>query len=684
MPSEPPPGHIPWTGEVSETLSDIHSQTSHIVTRRTSLNTVSSTSTCEIPCCDSATLLNEGSLPPDDSGKWSDGLFIPNFDDARAAAKTPRKSLPIIVKKHASATLDKGTAKQRRKTTCLTDISGHRRDMPVFGRRLTQDDCVAARPRRVNTNTIHRAKKSLSALDSFASQLDRIDLAMDALKKEKSKMDSDSEPPSLVVSTSRTTHRISVEDFVEHRRVPLTLASRRGKVIPGALQLQRNANAIDYPDIPTPFQCAATPEELVFTKAVAVAPVYPELHLDKKMSAEQMINSLRNQIENFVPRTTDNGNETLDTNVIEAETWLNDELDGHSSVLDQDLLSTFPAVPVPRSASPPTAPLHEPSMLAYMSSISREINALGSVTPETPNTSQQLANFCQDEFLSPTKSVKQSTPRVARHCHSMPSVSNARPRRSILSVGTSQTGTVRKKVRFTSVQPEAFTPPLLAIFQPMPHITTSVVTSPIRGPIASPPRRKPASATASPSKPPVPSQALKPSMIALSPKRQVARELSAQNRPPPPIRALPVAPSPVRAPATPTRGRFSTVSGSPSSLKNSPSPLKKKYSLSQAAGLPRGPLIFAPNAASNDAPSDPSSNNICSPGKRRQSQSVKGKENQRLFPGISITRKRSFTISSTNESRAGDQNERPIDKKSQKKVARRSMPFQSMLNRLRA
>lgn len=658
---------------------DIAAQTVEVVANvRSSLGPASSTSTFDVPTCESATLLYD-LLPSDDSGKWSgETVSLPVSEDLKAVK---HNSVSATTPKPVRKSADKISVKERRKTLCIPDMVSRRRETPVIGRRLTQDHSVkATAPKTYAT----RRDKVLSTLgemdDSSASALGRIDSAMDQLQKERERLDH--EPPSLVVSTSRTTRSISVDDFVILDQSPLTLASRRGKNVPCALQLQTTSpnNVIDYPDVPTPFQCATTPNAQAFS--ATVVPKYPELVLDKKMSAEQMINSLRNQVENFRPQSSNSNGRNLESNVEDAEAWLKDELRNRNAEDGRDILSSCPAGPFSPAPCTSGAESCEPSMLAYMNSTSREINVSTSLAPATPDHSQhKLSSPEPDDFLSPQVSLKQSTPRVARHCRSMPSVSTPKPRRSILSDGMPQASSVRKKVRFSSVQPETISSPPLAVFDP-PSVVAPQTPS-VRSPLSSPPKRKPPPLV-SMNKPSVPSQALQPPSIS-TPRRLAprARELSPLNPNRSQNKALPGVPTPVRPTSTPTQRRFSTICGPAPSIKEKPTtPLNKKYSLSQTTVPPRGPLIFS-NAANKEVQRIPARNDSLSNNDALHRQSIKGKENTRLFPGISITRKRSFTTPAPVEKRMGAQVPRCADKESQKKAVRRSMPFQSMLNRFR-
>lgn len=133
----------------------------------------------------------------------------------------------------------------------------------------------------------------LSQIEAFlADGMTKMDNDIQQLGLEKGKLESPV-TPSLVVSNS--TQVLPLTADIMQSTPPLAI--RRGRKIPGSLHLKPSLAAFEYPDMPTAFRGSPGPGSPCF----ATEPVYPELTLDMTMSTEDMISSLRAQVESFKP-----------------------------------------------------------------------------------------------------------------------------------------------------------------------------------------------------------------------------------------------------------------------------------------------------------------------------------------------------------------------------------------------
>ncbi|KAH8116480.1 hypothetical protein DFH11DRAFT_1214058 [Phellopilus nigrolimitatus] len=721
--SGPPPGHVPWSGHIPPT-SPISSDCSLIHTTfaismqdassDTPMDTCDSTSTFEIPTFNSGETLLDGSFPSTCSSAWSAGLCAPPI----SAANSQRPfSSPATCQPHSSTKVPN----KRRYTTCLPDLPS-RREALVFERRLALEKIEKVKLSNVNASDMksdcrdRQALSQINELDTFFSDgLKKMDSKMQHLGEEKGRL----ETPSLVVSTSTAVLPVSLESSTDLLNVTPPLAIRRGKNIPLALKVDNthSANVLDYPDVLTPFRCSPDPVSESFPNA----PKYPTLVLDPTLTAEQMISSLRAQVESFLPRRPSVTTIFADQ-CDEAEKWLEEEL---AQSLSEDECSMDSA----RRLSEPES----------------ESNTSESTLPLPPANSPADSPCLKKRVLQTTPIRKgplqvggvQLASANLRSWNTKPSVlrSSASPRKSILSDGTSTTGG-GKKVRFSVLPPltipdkiidkkqEKSSRPVttdgtqLPKRKPAPSV--DFIKSPImKGPLSSTPMR---SLPSTPLKStPLKSTSLKSTSLKSTPLKSTPLK-STPLKPAPfkptsvkstPLRSTPLKSTPLKStplkskPLKPTRQP--PASPRPSSLIPPPVPEKstgRAQSLSTGSALADTPLrnefalrrraseatVLSPLATSfaanieadTNAPS--SAHASAKPdlnSKLMRPLSLGAKENRTLkVAGITITKRRSYDgLNKENhrDSKLADLVAK--DAATQKKGIR--TPFQSMLSRLR-
>lgn len=288
------------------------------------LNVRRSDSTDVLTTFDSGyTLLND-SLPSACSSAWSADINPPPISEARHAHGSNAVDVPALPPKAVKM-------KQRRYTTCVSNHS--HREALVLEQRLNNNEMVAKKDS--SKKIVKDMMTQIDELSAFYNEgLKEMDSKMLHLGEEKEILVA----PSLVVSTSTAVLPLSLgssADLGPSSTPPLAL--RRGKYIPGTLKVDTSLlDSIDYPDIPTPFRGSPLAIDGQYTEKRE----YPTLALDMSLTAEEMIKSLRAQVECFEPRTP-----IIEVDFLkqfdDAEKWLGDEL---SSESQSDINCTVPEI----------------------------------------------------------------------------------------------------------------------------------------------------------------------------------------------------------------------------------------------------------------------------------------------------------------------------------------------------
>lgn len=313
---------MPWVGEVlsispsssGDSLADTTLITLLRDTSTRGLPSTSSDSSFEIPALNSGETLLNGSLPSTCSSSWSGKLLGPNTGELNS--KVDPKVNPNITRKRERHSRTKCNSKAE---TRPSDIVS-RREAHVLDRRLTLEKiCKLEEPisdRSANTS-------SGESDISFQADTKPTNPARQYIA-DKGKL----ETPSLIVSTSAAMLPVSFDSSADLLNSTPPLAIRRGKKVPLSLDLGPKAvdNGIflDYPGVPSAFQCSPNIESTRFSGP----PSYPALVVDTKMTAEDMIASLQNQVRSFQPnQSTQNFHQQCQ----DAEKWLEDEFTPYSA-----------------------------------------------------------------------------------------------------------------------------------------------------------------------------------------------------------------------------------------------------------------------------------------------------------------------------------------------------------------
>ncbi|KAL5537139.1 hypothetical protein ACEPAF_962 [Sanghuangporus sanghuang] len=656
----PPPDHIPWTGHVPlsssastlSTLMDEHPNTNaQDGNLASSVLKSSSVTTLDIPSTDSGNALLNGSLPSTCSSAWSGGIVAPPISEATSTARAPRvKSIPASRSRKLDSFVKSRSGPDRRRYTVCTTVTSKRREAQIFNRRRTLEKTQDLQP------PLFESKRSLSKsrimsqiddLDGFFSEgLKKMDMTMQRFHEEQRKIS----PPSLVVSTSSAIGPVSLASCDDLAAPTLSLAERRGKVAPGVLKLDNCSHlvpsTIDYPDVPTAFRVSPEPTSDVFFEPQT----YPPIKLDPKMTTEQMISSLREQVESFYPRCHDSSKipDVFDTQCKDAWKWLEDELD--LSPCEKAPLSGTCRLDHPLKGNQLVAsePLSDDdiSLIPYMFPLPPIEVRKNEHIKEPKNSS------LRGRALSLHASVMRLSTGSLKDRITKTHTPKSKPRKSILSTGSSSSYGSAKKVRFSDTPPSVIPP-----IGNNSKADSTLTAPPSRLPV-SPPKRKP-----------VPSfhPAATRSPLPLTPvKSSVVRKSS------------PLNPGSQSRMTTPS-ARFVSKYAGPS----------HDTSIQVSATPPRkGPLIF--NSA-----------NISSPGvsvnkgyptkkpSRPMSLGANLKENRDRSLSdkfASIAKRRSYSAGRSDANKENQCSSKLVElvaQEAQKKEGRRGLPFQNVLSRLR-
>lgn len=416
--------------------------------------------------------------------------MAPPISEAKAAAKAPRVTSIPALKTRTSGSLEKArdAADRRRYTVCATATS-KRREGQIFNRRRTLEKtqpiqlCLSKTQRHISKAKI---MSRIDELDGFFSEgLKKVDSTMQRFNEDQDKFST----PSLVVSTSTAINPVSLDSFDDLTVPNPSLAERRGKAVPGTLKLANCSGlvsaAIDYPDVPTAFRVSPEPTPDVISEP----PTYPELRLDPKMTTEQMITSLREQVESFFPRCRDSGkiSNAFDTQCEDAWNWLENELK-HNSSEDTPMSGEHPL-------SRPLKVNHLNSPVSF--SDDESISSVSHKFPQPP-TETKGSDHVKEAQPSPTgfrgralslhASVLRLSTSSSRSRASEPQTPKMKPRRSILSTGSASSSSSSKKVRFSDTPPSII-PPIKGISKP--NESPSTIPTPTKRSPLSPLKRKP-------------------------------------------------------------------------------------------------------------------------------------------------------------------------------------------------
>ncbi|EJD07296.1 uncharacterized protein FOMMEDRAFT_149808 [Fomitiporia mediterranea MF3/22] len=675
LPAEPPPGHIPWTGEVpsSDSSLSIPSSTNNRadLLSGSSVRTSSSGSSFDLPALASAETLLSELLPSMCSSEWSGGVVPPCIYDAKAAAAESRNNQSVLAvdrpRVRSTVKVSKAVDK-RRYTICIPDET-RRREAHVFNRHLAfekewklrqKNDPSAERKSR--TSCIMSQMDKLG--DFFSDGLKRMDMTMLHLNEEQNKM----ETPALVVSTSTAIRRLSLESYGETKRLTMPLATRRGKSVPEALKISDHskleATKLDYPELPTPFRGTPGPTSETFDQA----PVYPTITIDPRMTAEQMICSLREQVASFYPgpRGTTKSSATFEGQCKEAEMWLEDEV--RQSLFEDKCDSDGVRNSTEAIGTCSNTNKHDSSLenVAFLSPYASD----GPHRQVTNNKQVKTPQVVRSDLKGRVKSLQASmvlppADDLRERNGKTHSSAKSKPRKSILSNGSSSSCGSGKKVRFSDVPPSV----IQSVEDPAEKSVPSASTSP-RQISLSPPKRKPPPSISS-VKSPIGHSSLPPTPM----KSSAVRKPSPLN---PAVQASVTTPTKRAAVKPPAQLALSPVhDGSPPAL--------RPRSLSEGMPLKKGP-VFSSGSPKGLIGNGSASNARFKKSVRRLSLGVNLKENREQSIAdklANITKRRSHTSDTDKENRRGSELASLVAREVQKKTGRRSLPFQSMLSRLR-
>ncbi|KAL5531427.1 hypothetical protein ACEPAG_4304 [Sanghuangporus baumii] len=656
----PPPDHIPWTGHVP--LSSSASTVSTLMDEHSNANAQggnlassvlknSSVATLDIPSTDSGNTLLNGSLPSTCSSAWSGGIVVPPISEAKSTARASRvKSVPVSRMRKPNSFVKPPNGLDRRRYTICTTATSKRREAQIFNRRRTLEKTQDLQP------PLFKSKRSLSKsrimsqiddLDGFFSEgLKKMDLTMQRFHEEQNKIS----PPSLVVSTSSAIGPVSLASCDDLATPTLSLAERRGRLAPGVLKLDNCSNlapsTIDYPDVPTAFQVSPEPT----SDAYFQPQTYPPIKLEPKMTTEQMISSLREQVESFYPRRRDSSkvSNTFDAQCKDAWKWLEDELD--LSPCENAALSGVCRLDHPLKGNQLVALEHlkddDISSIPYMFPLPPIEVKKNEHIKEPKNSS------LRDRALSLHASVIRLSTGSLKDLITKAHTPKSKPRKSILSTGSSSSYGSAKKVRFSDTPPSVIPPN-----GNTPKANSTPTAPPSRLPM-SPPKRKPV-----PSFQPIPTR----SSLPLTPVRSsVVRKSSPLN---------PGSQSRMTMPSA----RFVSKYAGPS----------HDTSIQVSAMPPRrGPLIFSSANISSPIVSIDKSYPVKKPS-RPMSLGANLKENRDRSLSdklASIAKRRSYSAVGTDANKENQCNSKLVElvaQEAQKKGGRRGLPFQNVLSRFR-
>ncbi|KAI5123512.1 hypothetical protein M0805_006672 [Coniferiporia weirii] len=667
-PAQPPPGHIPWTGQVPTLSMDgsLDDITSATPTRgaRPSLFSIAldSTSTLEISSMNSGDSLLNGSLPSTRSSIWSAGVSPPPVAYAKTA-KPLSSSSPT-----ACASGLRLVSKSKRYTACLPP-SSHREALVLEGcstlKKTENVEPLNTKPFGVSSTP--KGTQLLSQIENldafFSNGLKKMTSTIRHLDEEKERL----ETPSLIVSTSTAVLPVSLESFADLKNVTPPLAMRRGKKVPIALKIDNTltANALDYPEVPTAFRGSPGSGLDTFPDA----PSYPTLVLDPKMTAEQMISSLRSQVDNFYPRQTLIA-ATFADQCTDAEKWLEDELAWDSDRDDSSVECSFAQHSLETEIDSVDATelsassLPVPSASGFRKSSISGLRAKG-LRPIWATTPSCTNAHGGSEVKAPSENLKDWN-------------ALAWPRGSILSDDTRPVlkPSVEKKVRFSASPPLTIPHNILEMGEwkgapPTPRPKTAAPNV-----IVFPTKRKPPPSVCSVKSP-----------VVKVPLQSTPKKSPVVHKP------LPTKPARITTPRT--------VSSTPSASKKATASGKMR-SLSTGSTLTDSPLRVSPSIRRRASEIGPSSR-VSSPkpatdvkiglpelAARPFSFSTRDSRSLKVsVAGITFGKRRSFDSDKENQGRRGPKSEGPTTQKMeqiQKKLKAgrtRSLPFQNVLNRLR-
>ncbi|KAL5492173.1 hypothetical protein ACEPAI_3620 [Sanghuangporus weigelae] len=656
----PPPDHIPWTGHVPlsssastlSTLMDDHSNTNAQGGNLASSSLKSSSvATLDIPSADSGNTLLSGSLPSTCSSAWSGGILVPPISEAKSTARAPRvKSVPASRMRKPDSFVKPRYGPDRRRYTVCTTATSKRREAQIFNRRRTLEKTQDLQPPLFKSRRSLSKSRIMSQIDDldgfFSEGLKKMDLTMRRFHEEQSKIS----PPSLVVSTSFAIGPVSLASCDDLAAPTLSLAERRGKVAPGVLKLDNCCDlapsTIDYPDVPTAFRVSLEPTSDAFFQPQT----YPPVKLDPKMTTEQMISNLREQVESFYPRCRDSGkiSNMFNTQCKDAWKWLEDELDLSPCEnaplfgayrLDHQLKGNRLVVPEPLRDD-------DISSIPYMFPLPPIEVKKNEHIKEPKNSS------LRERALSLHASVIRLSTGSLKDLITKAHTPKSKPRKSILSTGPSSSYGSAKKVRFSDTPPSVIPPD-----GNTPKANSTPMAPPSRLPM-SPPKRKPV-----PSFQPTSTR----NSIPLTPIRSsVVRKSS------------PLNPGSQSRMTTPS-ARFVSKYAGPShdtSIQVSSMPPRKGPLIFNSANIP-SPGVSADKRNPAKKPSRPMS--LGANLKENRDRSLSDKF-------ASIAKRRSYSGGGSDANKDNQCNSKLVElvaQEAQKKGGRRGLPFQNVLNRLR-
>ncbi|TDL23953.1 hypothetical protein BD410DRAFT_129994 [Rickenella mellea] len=491
----------------------------------------------------------------------------------------------LVKNAHTSASIEKAitipsTAAARRAFSCEPRIPCHREAL-VFERGIS----MKSTPKSKTASEQPHADVASPDVADVMSQIQELNSFFnDGMKKMETCMLQIDEgrnllaAPSLVVSTSTATVPISLESYPElNGTVPL--AVRRGKHVPAALSISKSPGPMEYPDLPSAFRGSPAADQQSFDLAY-VPPSSPK----GLLSTDQMIASLRAQVDGFWPQTPTQPIETASFK--DAVDWLNSEIAGNNQSFSEpdttstsdcqedgtkDKLSRSPSpvlLPERTTASPANA--EDSKVQSFVNEVPRPTRAAASAFL---SPSPHLSSFHQpEEIVPPSQNLKDWNSRLAMRkpqrkirapsCVGLPAANKPTPSRP--------SATPKKRVRFSISPPTS-------ISQDMAEATAASEASQSTSPKAPSPLRQVYTFIAPPK-----AQRFSSLLNRPDAKSPAARRVS--------MGSAPVSTTPFKASTLPSRGISTPVSlkgrtiPPPSTNRNASLSLARGRSLTVSAG----------------------------------------------------------------------------------------------------